>query len=98
MVVADNPVNFESIHCCGFLHHVKPGFPSVEDVSLEYLIAKYNDESYTCVCVCIVTGRIWEKERKRLTSKIAIRELTNAILYAYYSSLKLNPQIGRAHV
>lgn len=24
VVVADNPVNFESIHCCGFLHSVKP--------------------------------------------------------------------------
>lgn len=25
VVVADNPVNFESIHCCGFLHRVKSG-------------------------------------------------------------------------
>ena len=46
MVVADNPVNFESIHCCGFLHRVKPGFPPMKDVSLEYLIARYNGESY----------------------------------------------------
>ena len=45
VVVADNPVNFESIHCCGFLHRVKPGFPPMKDVSLEYLIARYNGES-----------------------------------------------------
>ena len=72
MVVADNPVNFESIHCCGFLHRVKPGFPP-KDVSLEYLIARYNDESYGDER----TDRSTIRHRKR-----AICGLTNVILYS----------------
>ncbi|KAH0949383.1 hypothetical protein HN011_003222 [Eciton burchellii] len=65
VVAADNPVNFESIHCCGFLRHVKPGFCAESaNVSLEHLIVKYNDESCP------------ESEPRTFDS----RTLTNAIL------------------
>ena len=78
MVVADNPVNFESIHCCGFLHRVKPGFPPMKDVSLEYLIARYNGESYYGDEETRErTDRSTIKHRKR-----AICGLTNVILYS----------------